>query len=82
LGRPQEAIASFERAAALKPDAQTPAVALTSIFLKLDDREQALGWAERARTTTENRNDPWPQYWSGSARFLERWLADLREFRP
>ena len=82
LGRPQDAIASFERATALQPDAQTPAVALMSIFLRLGDREQALGWAERARTTTENRGDPWPQYWSGSARFLEQWLADLREFQP
>ncbi len=28
----------------------------------------------RPRTATI----PWPQYWSGSGRFLERWLADLR----
>jgi hypothetical protein len=79
LDRRADAIAAFERAAMLAPDAQTPAVALMSIFLALDDREQALGWAERARTTTQNSGDPWPQYWSGSARFLSRWLNDLRE---
>jgi VWFA-related protein len=81
LGRQQDAIASFERAAMFAPDAQTPAVALMALFVKLGDREQALGWAERARTTTENRGDPWPQYWSGSTRFLAQWLADLREDR-
>ena len=79
LGRQQEAIAAFERASAVAPDAQTPAVALTTIFLKRGDREQALGWAERARTTTENRGDPWPRYWGGNGRFLARWIADLRE---
>jgi tetratricopeptide (TPR) repeat protein len=79
LGRQQEAIASFERATTLFPDAQTPAVALTSLFFRLGDREQALGWAERARTTTVNRDDPWSRYWNGNTRFLARWLADVRE---
>jgi tetratricopeptide (TPR) repeat protein len=81
LGRQQDAISAFERATALSPDAQTPAVALMTIFLKSGDRELALGWAERARTTTENRGDPWPLYWSGYSRFLVRWLGELREFQ-
>jgi hypothetical protein len=81
LGREQDAISAFERAAELYPDAQTPAVALMRIFLKSGDRELALGWAERARTTTENRGDPWTLYWSGQTRFFVRWLGELREFQ-
>ena len=82
LDRRDEARAELERAAMLAPDAQTPAVALTALFLKIGDRDGALGWAERARTTTENGGAPWPLYWAGSGRFLTRWLTDLRETRP
>ena len=78
LGSPREAIAAFERAAALAPDAQTAAVALTNLFLKLGDRAEAMTWARRARTTTEAGSDPWPLYWTGSSRFLGQWLAELR----
>jgi hypothetical protein len=81
LDRQTDAIAAFERAAMLYPDAQTPAVALMTIFLKAGERDLALGWAERARTTTENRGDPWAMYWSGYTRFLGRWLSELRDFQ-
>ena len=82
LGRRTDAIAAFERATMLAPEAQTPAVALMAIFLKAGDRDLALGWAERARTTTETRGDPWPRYWGGYSRFLLPWLGELREFQP
>jgi tetratricopeptide (TPR) repeat protein len=79
LGREQDAINSFERASAQAPDAQTPAVALSTMFLKRGDRKQAFHWAERSRTTNENGVDPWPLYWGGAARFLAPWVTDLRE---
>jgi tetratricopeptide (TPR) repeat protein len=82
LGRQADSISAFERATMLYPDAQTPAVALMTIFLKAGDRDLALGWAERARTTTDNRGDPWPAYWGGYSRFLGRWLTELREWQP
>jgi len=82
LGRTREAVASFERAAELAPGAQTPAVALSTLFLTLGDRENAFAWAERARSTTEDQSDPWPRYWTGHSRFLSQWLDELRQARP
>jgi predicted Zn-dependent protease len=79
LGREKDATNSFEQASAQAPDAQTPAVALSTVFLKRGDRKQAFGWAERARTTHANGVDPWPLYWGGAARFLAPWVTDLRE---
>ena len=82
LGRTREAVASFERAGELAPGAQTPAVALSTLFLTLGDREQAFSWAERARSTTEAQSDLWPRYWTGHSRFLSQWLDELRQARP
>ena len=79
LGREQDAIGSFERASAQAPDAPTPAIALSTIFLKRGDRKLAFDWAGRARTTNENGVDPWPLYWGGAARFLAPWVTDLRD---
>jgi VWFA-related protein len=82
LGRTRDAVASFERAAELAPGAQTPAVALSTLFLTLGDRETAFSWAARARSTTEDQSDPWPRYWTGHSRFLSEWLDEVRQARP
>jgi tetratricopeptide (TPR) repeat protein len=82
LDRPSEAIAAFERAATLAPQAQTPAVALARTYLRLGDRELAEDWATRGRSTPPGRVDPWSLYWSGDLRFLPGWLDELRKSLP
>jgi tetratricopeptide (TPR) repeat protein len=82
LGRPREAAAAYERAATLAPGAQTPAVALTALLLTIGDHEGAVAQAAAARGTTDDEADPWPQYWTGDARFLPEWLGQLRQARP
>jgi tetratricopeptide (TPR) repeat protein len=81
IGRPDEAIRAYERAAALAPDAQTPAAALAALHLRLGDRDQAQRWAERARSTPEDGRDPWPAYWMGDSRYLPGWLDEIRRTR-
>lgn len=82
VGRLDDAAEAFERAAALHPQAQTPAIALSVLLLKVNQRDRAMAWATRARTTTAAGADPWPQYWLGDRRFLAGWIADLRRAQP
>lgn len=82
LGQLPQAIAAYERAASMQPRAQTPAVALAGLLLRAGDRETAIAWAERARTTPDSPVDPWALYWAGDRRFLAGWLAELRRARP
>jgi hypothetical protein len=82
LDRPADAVAAYERAATLAPEAQTPAVALAALHLRRGTREQAVTWAARARSTPDGGRDPWPLYWTGDSRFLPGWLDELRTSRP
>jgi VWFA-related protein len=82
LDRPREAIAAYEEAGRLAPAAQTPAVALAALFATVGDHQAAVAQAAAARATSEDEADPWPQYWTGDARFLREWLAELRQARP
>ncbi|MCC7009937.1 MAG: VWA domain-containing protein [Acidobacteria bacterium] len=81
LNRLDDAAAAYEQAARLAPGAQTAAVALASIRLRLGDREGAERWAAIARTMTAE-PDPWTTYWTADSRFLPAWIADLRHGRP
>lgn len=82
LGRTDEAAHAYERAAGVMPGAQTPAVALASLFQRFDDPAAARGWAERAATTPAAAGDPWWWYWRGDLRHAGARLDALRSARP
>lgn len=77
LQQPTSAITQFEAAARVLPDAQTPAVALTSLLVQAGRRDEARQWAEVART--RRGIDPWWLYWTGDYRLLPRWVGELRK---
>lgn len=81
-GHSDAAIAAYEQAAALQPQAQTPAAALAALCLRAGDRDAALHWADVARTTPANVIDPWWQYFTGDFRLLADFVGTLREARP
>ena len=81
-GTPTDAAAAYERAAGLFPRAQTPAVALASLWKRHDRPVDAARWA-RAITAGERAGiDPWWDYWSGDVRLLPAWITTLRSSRP
>lgn len=82
LDRTAEAAAAYERAAAVMPGAQTPAVALASLWQRHDRPTDALRWAGRAMTTPTGAGDPWWLYWRGDLRHAAARLQALREARP
>jgi hypothetical protein len=82
VGRMRDAVTEYERAAALVPGVQTPAVALAALQLKLGDRDAALRWAAAARSTSGEPVDPWTWFWTGEGRFLTTRLVELRNARP
>lgn len=82
LARPRDAEAEYLRAAGLYPSAQTPAVALTALYLKQRQPNEAERWAAHARSRPETAIDPWWQYWQGPIYMVEPWLAELRRARP
>jgi tetratricopeptide (TPR) repeat protein len=77
-----EAAAAYERAAATIPGAQTPAVALASLWQRHDRPADALTWARRAMATPPGVADPWWFYWHGDLRFASDRLAAVRRGRP
>ncbi len=82
LARPADAAAAYERAAAIVPGAQTPAVALASLWQRHDRPAEALTWARRAMTTPAGTADPWWLYWRGDLRHASARLAVLRATKP
>jgi tetratricopeptide (TPR) repeat protein len=82
LGRAGEAGQAYERAAAIAPGAQTPAVALASLWQRHGQPENAVPWASRVRSGSLAGPDPWWDYWLGERRFLGERLTMLREARP
>jgi tetratricopeptide (TPR) repeat protein len=82
LGRDDEAREPYERATALRPQAQTALIVLASWFERHGQPAQAEGWAARARGLPPNAADPWWAYWLGDVRRMPGWLAELRSARP
>jgi tetratricopeptide (TPR) repeat protein len=79
---PMEAAAAYERAATLVPEAQTPAVALASLWQRHDRPAEARRWAARAIAAPGGLADPWFVYWRGDLRLAGDRLTALREVRP
>lgn len=82
LGRQADAAAAYERAVALVPGAQVPAVALASLWQRHDRPDDALRWARRAMQTPAGGLDPWWIYWRGDLRRASDRLAAIRKGRP
>lgn len=82
LDRHVEAAAAYERAAALVPQAQAPAVALASLWQRHDRPADALRWARRAMDRPAGGLDPWWIYWRGDLRHAGDRLAAIRKGRP
>lgn len=82
LERHDAAAAAYERAASIMPGAQTPAVALASLWQRHDRPADALEWAHRAMTTPAGWVDPWWLYWRGDLRHSNARLAALRRAAP
>ena len=82
LGRPDAAAQAYERAAALMPDAQSPAVALASLWQRHARPDEAARWAMRVRAGAVSGADPWWDYWLGERRFFTERLTALRGARP
>src|SRR5437762_1347692 len=73
LNRPADAAQAYERADALYPGAQTPAVALASLHQRQGALDKAATWAARARSLELTAEDPWWQYFAGDLRFYPAW---------
>jgi hypothetical protein len=82
LARTVEAATAYERATTIVRGAQTPAVALASLWQRHDRPAEALSWARRAMTTPAGSADPWWLYWRGDLRHAGARLAVLRATTP
>ena len=82
LDRHVAAATEYERAAAIIPGAQSPAVALASLWQRHDRPAEALAWARRAMNSPPGAADPWWLYWRGDLRHASERLAAVRRGRP
>jgi hypothetical protein len=81
LDRVEDAKASFERAAALFPTAQSPLLALSELLDRSGDRAAAIGVLNRLSrlpADPELRDDPWRDYVRSFAWDAEAQMASLR----
>jgi hypothetical protein len=77
-----QARASFERAAALYPTAQSPLVALSHLARASGNRVEAVRRVEHLATLprdVDGRRDPWWEYESSAVRTFGSLLDDLRD---
>jgi VWFA-related protein len=79
VGRTDEAMAAFQAALADWPGAQSARVALMTLHLTRNDREQAAALAEAVQTAPADQYDPWWMYWLGDYRVYPAILDKLRE---
>jgi tetratricopeptide (TPR) repeat protein len=82
LDRHIDAAVAYEQALAIVPNAQSPAVALASLWQRHDRPADALAWARRAMTTAAGAADPWWLYWRGDLRHATDRLTAVRRVRP
>ena len=77
LDKAPEALDAYREARALSGGAQTPAVALAVLSLRLGHVEDARRWAHAARVESAATVDAWWQYWF-DVRWITGWAAELR----
>jgi tetratricopeptide (TPR) repeat protein len=82
LKRSDEAALAYEQALRIWPRAQTPMVALASLYQRAGVPDRARQWAAQVGALTESDQDPWWHYWAGSGRFIKAWLAEMRVAHP
>jgi hypothetical protein len=75
----ESARASYQRAAALFPAAQSPLLALSCLALRFGDREGALRATEGIARLPAERFDPWAEYDRTGGRHGASLLADWRQ---
>jgi hypothetical protein len=81
LGNDAQATASYARAAALYPTAQSPHLALSALARRRGDRTGALNALQRTfdlSKTDSERQDPWWTYHVAHGRHAEALLEELR----
>jgi tetratricopeptide (TPR) repeat protein len=78
LNRPDEAIRAFEDALRIVPTAQSPRVAMMSVEMKRNHRDDAHAIAAQVRTAFDPVVDPWWTYAHGDLRFFPDRLKALR----
>ena len=78
LGRIDEALASFERAARLFPTAQAPLIAMSDVCRRSGNRAGALAALGRLEALPSERADPWRNYYQLDAADAERQLTAVR----
>jgi hypothetical protein len=79
-GKRAEAIAAYERAAAIYPDAQSPWLALSELAARAGDRAAAQTAANATltgRSRQDGLSDPWWSYHTAAGRSVHQRLADL-----
>lgn len=77
LGQGPAALDAYREARAVSGGAQTPAVALAALSLRLGRVEDARRWAHAARVDSATTTDSWWNYWFDVRRMAE-WVAELR----
>jgi tetratricopeptide (TPR) repeat protein len=77
LDRGPEALDAYREARVLSGGAQTPAVALAALSLRLGHVEEARRWAHAARVESATTTDTWWQYWF-DMRWIAGWVSELR----
>ncbi len=79
LDRHQDAAAAYASALEARPGAQSASVGLSLALFRLDRADEAETLARSLRSGAPAVADPWWDYPGADQRFVERWLAELRE---
>ena len=75
---PGAAVADYEAAGRLRPEAPTPLIALSRLADEAGRRDEAGTWAERVLATAPDGADPWRTYIEGQGWTLGTRMARLR----
>ena len=78
LGRHQDALAAYQAAHTLFPQAQTGGIGFALALMRLGRDGEADEAARALRTKPTAARDPWSGYLEGDRRFVDVWLDQLR----
>jgi tetratricopeptide (TPR) repeat protein len=81
LGSPADAEQAYRDALAGFPDAHSASIGLALSLFRLQRDDEAEAAVKAVRQRSLNAVDPWETYYTADARFVERWIAELREGR-